>query len=349
MTNQISLPKDDLEHILNKTRGLFKDAYKKKFFMTGGTGFFGLWLLESFVWINEKLNLNASVVVLSRKPEIFKEKYPYFKKIKSVKFLKGDIRSFRFPKGQHHYIIHAATDNNLSSSPLDLFRNNITGTQRVLDFARACHNEAFLFTSSGAVYGEQPFKMLRIPEDYRGAPVTININSAYGESKRVSEFYCVNYAREFGINVKIARCFAFLGPNLPLNINFAAGNFVRDALNGEPICVKSNKRVYRSYLYSADLVIWLWTILFRGKTNKPYNVGSSEPCSIVELADLVAEVFSPKVKVEIKNKTKNKTKNNLKHIERYVPDTNLAKKELGLRQFISLKDGICKMVNYYRP
>jgi len=344
MINQTSLPKDDLGHVLNKTRGLFKNAYKKKFFITGGTGFFGLWLLESFVWINEKLNLDASIIVLSRNPEIFKKNNPYFKKIKSVKFLKGDIGSFRFPEGRYHYIIHAATDNNPSSSPLDLFRNNINGTQRVLDFARTCRNEAFLFTSSGAVYGKQPFNIPRIPEDYFGAPVTININSAYGESKRVSEFYCANYAREFSVNVKIARCFAFFGPNLPLDINFAVGNFVRDALKGGPICVKSNKRVYRSYLYSADLVIWLWTILFAGNTNKPYNVGSSKPCSILELADLVAEVCSPKVKLRIQNKTSN----NLKYIERYVPDTDLAQKELGLRQSISLKDGIRKMINFYR-
>ena len=272
--------------------------------------------------------------------EIFKKNNPYFKKTKAVKFLKGDMRSFRFPEGQYHYIIHAATDNNPSSSPLDLFRNNITGTQRVLDFARVCHNEAFLFISSGAVYGEQPLEMLRIPENYHGAPAAININSAYGESKRVSEFYCANYAGEFGINVKIARCFAFLGPNLPLNINFAAGNFVRDALMGGPICVKNNKPVYRSYLYSADLIIWLWTILFAGKTNKPYNVGSSKPCSMLTLADLVAETFSPKVEVKIQNKTGN----NRKLIERYIPDTNLAQKELGLRQFIGLKDGIRKMV-----
>ena len=343
MTNPISLPKDDLEHILSKTRGLFKHVYKKRFFITGGTGFFGLWLLESFVWINDLLKLNSSVVVLSRNPEIFKKNNPYFKKIKSVRFLKGDMRSFRFPEGQYHYIIHAATDNNPCSSFLDLFKNNIAGTQRVLNFAKACHNEAFLFTSSGAVYGEQPVEMLRIPEDYRGAPATVNINSAYGESKRVSEFYCVNYAREFGLNVKIARCFAFLGPNLPLDVNFAAGNFVRDALKGGPIYVKSNKRVYRSYLYSADLIIWLWTILFTGRTNKPYNVGSSRPCSILALADLVAGVFSPKIEIKIQNKTKN----NRRPVEHYIPDTKLAQKELGLRQFISLKDGIRKMVKFY--
>lgn len=113
---------------------------------------------------------------------------------------------------------------------------------------------------------------------------------------------------------------------------------------GGPICVKSNKRVYRSYLYSADLIIWLWTILFSGGVNKAYNVGSSEACSILALADLVGRISCPKVDVRIKNKTGY----NRRPIEYYVPDTNLAQKELGLRQFISLEDSIRKMISFYR-
>lgn len=343
MIGSMSLPKDDLEHVLNKTRNLFKDAYGKKFFITGGTGFFGLWLLESFVWINQKLNLNASVSVLTRCPGIFKKNNPHFKKMRSVELIKGDVRSFRFPKGRYNYIIHAATDNDCCSSPLEMFKNNVAGTQRILDFARFCRNETFLLTSSGAVYGEQPRGILSTPEDYQGGPVTVNIKSAYGESKRVSEFLCARYAEAFGIEVKIARCFAFLGPNLQLNANFAAGNFIRDALNGGPICVRNNKSVYRSYLYASDLAVWLWTILFKGKVNRPYNVGSSKPCSILELAGLVANNFSPAVKIRIQNKTRD----NPKLIERYVPDTKLAQKELGLRQFIGLKDGIRKTIDFY--
>ncbi|MBF0385197.1 MAG: NAD(P)-dependent oxidoreductase [Candidatus Omnitrophica bacterium] len=340
----MNLPKDDLEHISHEARDLFKNAYKKNFFITGGTGYFGSWLLESFAWINDLLKLKASLVVLSRDPGVFINENPSFKKIKSIEFLKDDMRLFKFPKGKFHYIIHAATDNNHSSSALDLFRNNIAGTQRVLDFAKGCHNEAFLFISSGAVYGTQPSAMTNIPEDYPGAPSTVKPHSAYAESKRVSEFYCANYAKEFGINAKIARCFAFLGPKLPLNANYAVGNFVRDALKGGPICVKSDKPVYRSYLYSADLMIWLWTILFKGQKNKPYNVGSSEPCSILDLAELVAKAFSPKVKIRIQDRD---GKNN-NDLARYIPDTNLARNELGLRQLISLEEGISKMVNFYR-
>ena len=338
------LPEEDLKHILNKTHGLFKSARKKNFFMTGGTGFFGSWLLESFIRINDELGLGASITVLSRRPEAFRKDNPRFKKIKAFKFLKGEIQDFRFPRGQYQYIIHAATDNDISSSSMELFDNNIAGTRRVLDFAVRCGTEAFLFTSSGAVYGRQPSCMRRIPENYPGSPLPSNdIKSVYGESKRVSEFYCVNYSQKYDIKVKIARCFAFLGPYLPLNSNFAAGNFIRDALKGGPIYVKSNKPVYRSYLYAADLAIWLWTVLLKGKNNKPYNVGSSEPCSILKLADLTAGIFSPKLKVKIQNKPVSAKRN----AEYYVPDTSLAQKELGLRQFITLREGLRRMFDFY--
>ncbi len=167
-----------------------------------------------------------------------------------------------------------------------------------------------------------------------GAPDPLDPKSAYGIGKRMAEHLCALYS-DSSFETKIARCFAFVGPYLPLDIHFAIGNFIRDGLKGGPIIVKGNGTPYRSYLYAADLAIWLWTILFKGQNQHPYNVGSNESLSISEVAQRVAEQFSTKTTVEIRDAS-----NPQKVLELYVPDIQRAKNELDLQVWVGLNDGI---------
>jgi dTDP-glucose 4,6-dehydratase len=336
----------DLDHILSHTKELWEELRDQMIFITGGTGFFGCWLLESFAWANDKLHLNAEAFVLTRDYEAFLKKAPHLATNPAIKFHIGDVRNFEFPDGHFPFVIHAATEASAKlneENPLLMWDTIIKGTRHMLEFARHAETKGFLLTSSGAVYGKQPFDMTHIPEEYTGAPDPADPNSAYGEGKRAAEMLCAMYAKMYGIQTKIARCFAFVGPYLPLDIHYAIGNFIRDGLQGDPIQVKGDGSPYRSYLYAADLAIWLWALLFRGESCHPYNVGSENDITIASLAKEVAGHFKPELSISIKRKT---LSNQLP--ERYIPSNNKITRELGVQQIVDLKEGIKRTIHYER-
>jgi nucleoside-diphosphate-sugar epimerase len=328
----------DLDYILAHTPGLWDDVRGQRIFITGGTGFFGCWLLESFTWANDRLGLGASAVVLTREPQAFHIKAPHLAAHPALQFHIGDVRTFDFPAGEFSHVIHAATETSATLATEDLlamFDTIVAGTRRTLEFARQCGAEKFLLTSSGAVYGVQPPELTHIPEDYSGAPSPVDPDSAYGEGKRVAELLSIAYSQQYGFETKIARCFAFVGPYLPLDTRFAIGNFVRDGLQGGPIRVNGDGSPYRSYLYMADLAIWLWTILVRGTSCRPYNVGSDREVTISDLASVVARCFQPNPKIHI---ARQPAVGSL--LDRYVPSVARAKAELDLEPRVDLQIAI---------
>ena len=275
---------------------------------------------------------------------LFEVKAPHLAGNEAVALLQSDVRTFDFPKGTFSHIIHASSETNPINAPLPsnlLFQANVKGTIKVLELSQQCSAKKFLFTSSGAVYGKQPPEITHLSEDYAGAPLTTDSTSAYGQSKRASEFLCVTTATP-NFEVKIARCFAFVGPRLPLDANFAIGNFIRDALRGNPIRIAGDGTPYRSYLYAADLAIWLWTVLFRGQSCRPYNVGSENDLSIGELAKTVAESRAPESKIVV---DKDPLSGQL--AQRYVPSIQRARNELDLDVKINLSEAIRRTMKYY--
>ena len=266
------LPTQDLNHVLEKTEHLWGALRGRRVFITGGTGFFGCWLLESFLAANRAFDLQAGAVVLTRSAARFLARRPHLAQQAGLEFVIGDVRDFQFPKGGFAFVIHAATET-VSNDALGIFSTIVDGTRHCLDFAGATGAAKFLLTSSGAVYGRQPSGMSHIPEDYSGAPAPLHPGSAYGEGKRAAETLCAIYGERRRLECKIARCFAFVGAHLPLDAHFAIGNFIRDAMAGGPIMVHGDGAPMRSYLYAADLAVWLWTILFDAAGDTLFQCG----------------------------------------------------------------------------
>jgi nucleoside-diphosphate-sugar epimerase len=336
----------DLDHIVEQMRPLRESLQGARIFMTGGTGFFGCWLLESFSWANERLGLGAEALVLTRNFEAFARKAPHLARRPDIRFQIGDVREFAFPAGRFSHVIHAASEASAKlndEEPETMLDTIMQGTQRALYFSQLCGAKQFLLTSSGAVYGPQPVALTHLAEDYKGGPDVSQTQSAYGEGKRMSELLCALHARQHALEVKVARCFAFVGPYLSLDAHFAVGNFIRDGMAGGPIKVNGDGTTYRSYLYAADLAIWLWTILIRGVSNRPYNVGSRNALSIAEVAKLVSDTFPDKPPVEIAQKPVPG-----QPPARYIPETARAEKELGLCEWTSLKEAIRRTAQWHQ-
>lgn len=338
---------DDLDHILNYTRPLWEAARGRRIFVTGGTGFFGRWLLESFAHANCALALEAQMLVLSRDPAVFTRKAPHLSTAAGIDFVQGDVRTFAAGDGDRFdFVVHAATEASAKlneEDPLLMLDTIVQGTRAALEFAVATGARRFLLTSSGAVYGPQPSEITHVPEEYVGGPDCTKTASAYGEGKRLAELLCACHHRRGRLEPLIARCFAFVGPFLPLDAHFAIGNFIRDVLAGGPIRVAGDGTPYRSYLYAADLAIWLWTILFKGEAMRPYNVGSSQELTIAELGETVRKATDASLTVEIANKPTPGAA-----ASRYVPSNRRAVRELNLTETIDVSDAITRTARWAR-
>jgi nucleoside-diphosphate-sugar epimerase len=337
----------DLDFILASTSDLWDELRGQSIFLTGGTGFFGCWLVESFCHANHHLDLGAKITILTRNPKAFAEKCPHLAIDPAVILHAGDVRNFSFPDGEFAYVVHAATEaraRQAAEAPLEMLSTMVAGTQRTLEFASTHGTRKLLLTSSGAVYGTQPGELTHVPETYRGAPDPLNAADVYAEGKRISELLCAIFQKKAGMECKIARCWAFCGPHLPLDEHFAIGNFIGDVLAGRPIQIQGDGTPRRSYLYAADLAAWLWTMLIRAPALEPINVGSAHDLSILELAQTVAATLNPQTEIRVaREPVPGATP------PRYVPCVNRAHELLGLVPTVSLAESIYRTAKWSRP
>lgn len=262
----------------------------------GGTGFFGKSILDAFQrgllapWGIER------VVAASRRPENLARDHPELLGPGvelAMLDVTGEGGDATLPRTD--YVIHAANTTDARAYAADPLRERaaiLAAAERFV--ARAaidCPDARIVYTSSGAVYGQQPAQVAGIAEEapFAGADGLVAYKRDYAEAKRLSEETIARYGREQRARVAIARCFAFVGPYLPRDQHFAIGNFLADGMAGRPITVHARHPVIRSYMHADDLARWLLTIADAATPACPiYNVGSDEGIDMAELAGRVA-------------------------------------------------------------
>ncbi len=319
------------------------------YLLTGGTGFFGRALLQYWGDCFLAQHPTPTVTLLSRAPDAFLRQAPNLAQQPWLRLVQGDIcDAASLPQGvAFTHILHAAADSTLGPrlTPLQRYDQIVNGTRNLLSLAVQCQAQRFLLTSSGGVYGNQPNPAnpatnaananIGVREDWHGMPDPLNPAHAYGVAKRAAEHLCALYQEQFGLPTVIARCFAFVGPDLPLEVHFAIGNFIRDALWRDAITVAGDGMAMRSYLDQHDLAHWLHTLLHHGHAGQAYNVGSDQAISIADLATLVRDTLAPNKPVQILG-TPDPTR--LRHV--YVPNIDKIQRDLDVHITISLADSI---------
>jgi dTDP-glucose 4,6-dehydratase len=317
---------------------LFKTT-PAKILLTGGTGFFGKALLRHWKSMEAVSESIPMVTVLSRNPYAFQAKHPDLVKCRWLNFVEGDICvKESLPKNlTFTHVLHAAADSTLGPqlTPRERFDQIINGTLNLLEIAVNCGASKFLLASSGAVYGPQSPEIERISEECSSAPDSLNPFHAYGVAKRTAEHLCSLYQHEYGLNTVVARCFAFVGPDLPFDVHFAIGNFIRDALHADVITVQGDGSPLRSYMDQRDLARWLLALLNEAEGGQAYNVGSDHEVSILDLAHIVRDVLAPRKSIRIIGAGSASAIRN-----RYVPSIDKARKDLGLQVTVELEDAI---------
>jgi dTDP-glucose 4,6-dehydratase len=314
------------------------DFSNKTLLISGATGFFGAWLLGLCSWIaRHQSPAGFHVIAVSRNPKAFIRRHPWIDAAPWLLWIEGDIRSFEIPGTGIDWMIHAATETSAEAgrdAPM-MLDSIIGGTRHILECAKQCGAERVLLVSSGAVYGAQAPDISHQAEDTSAAPDPLNASNVYGEAKRVMEMLGAIHADATGSCVVSARCFAFVGAGLPLDGHFAIGNFIRDALDRPQLTIGGDGRGRRSYLYAADLAIWLMRLLAHGTTKRAYNVGSDQDLSIAQLAECVVAAIAPQKPVVIENRLGPSPVGN-----RYVPSIARARAELDLDVWTALPDAI---------
>lgn len=307
----------------------------KRILITGGTGFLGSWLVAYLLWANDVHGDNNHISIVTRDKSRFLSNMPECRNNQLVTIIEHDLAVPLESDTSFDLIIHGATDVQKAVSDDDSFNCAAIGTQSIISIAKLNPNCRVVYLSSGAVYGANApdvwCKETDGPRDHALASL-----NAYTAQKISSEETLLVASAGGQFRCSVARCFTFVGAFIPRTKQFAISEFMQNALADEDIILSGNELTQRSYLYCADFVVWLLVIFMRSENGAVINLGSNSAIAIGDLASKVVEVLGSKSRIVKATMSQNATATS------YLPNTDKAGSQLGLRQYTTFEDAIIK-------
>ncbi|MSU34528.1 MAG: NAD-dependent epimerase/dehydratase family protein [Pedosphaera sp.] len=324
----------------------------KTLLVSGANGFLPAYMVEAVLYLNEHENNSnpATVIALVRNRERALKRFSAYQGRTDLQFLVQDVCQPAAIRQDIHFIIHAASQaspNFFRTDPVGTLSANVLGTLHLLNLAREKQPEAFLFFSSGEVYGRLDSTQVPTQEDTYGYIDPTDVRSCYAESKRMGETMCVAWAHQYGVPSKIVRPFHTYGPGMRLDDGRVFSDFVADVVNHRNIVMKSDGSAMRAFCYLSDAVLGFFTVLLRGEIGQAYNVGNDRgELTIRDLAHLLVRLHPDKRLDVVQNEAAQSPDYLKSKIVRNCPDI-FKIRQLGWEPIVSVDEGFKRTIQSF--
>jgi len=332
----------------------------KRLLVTGGAGFLGYYFVQAVLRANEDGSREPIRVTVY---DNYVRGVPaWLERLAGNEHLTLVTHDIRTPLpddiDDFEYVVHAAgiaSPTYYRRHPIETMDANVNGLRSLLDWSLAQRErgqpvEGFLFFSSSEIYGDPTSENIPTPETYRGNVSCTGPRVCYDESKRYGETLCVNFAREHGLPVRVARPFNNYGPGLKITDRRVIPDFARDILDDRDIVLLSDGSATRTFCYVSDAITGYYKVLVRGHDGEAYNVGVEEPeVSMAELAERLAELGRAHFAYSgaVVRRTSEEREYLVDNPARRCPVIEKAREHLGYAPRVGLDDGLRRSLLWY--
>lgn len=303
----MSLYKKEMQKLIEGDK-LFLKRYldDKTILVSGASGMIGTCLIDLLMSYNEICKKNVKIVALSRNEQYAKERFECYWKDSNFQYFSCDVNQGVPECGDVDYVIHAASNSHpvqYAKNPIGTIMTNVTGTKNLLDYAVSHRTERFCFVSSVEIYGENRGDVEKFCEDYSGYIDCDTLRAGYPESKRLGEALCNAYRQQYGLKFCVPRLSRVYGPTMLPTDSKVTAQFIRKAVAGQDIVLKSKGKQKFSYTFSTDAAMGILYILLLGNAGEAYNVADEDSdIMLLDLAERIAELVGTKVVFKLPDK-----------------------------------------------
>ena len=332
------MKKEEIEEIIRNLEDIRKSIADNNILVTGGAGFLGSGICEVLI------AQGAKVICLDNLVSGLKSNILHLMDEDNFKFVQHDITQPIFFDDPINVVMHLASRASpfeFEKFPIQILKANTLGIWLALGIAKK-HKARFLYTSTSEIYGSAA--EIPTPEEYRGNVNPVGPRSCYDEAKRCGESFVIAYKMQHDLDVRIARIFNTYGPRMRAEGVYGrvVPRFIEQALSNKPLTIFGDGSQTRSFCYVTDQVEGLLKLAFsEGAKGEVVNIGSDKEITILELAKLIQELTNSSSKIEFYPLPKDDP-------PRRQPDITKAKEILGWEPKVGLKEGLSKMIKWFR-